>query len=116
MSALITACVASVFQQPVCGHGPGSVRSNFVCDLYAEAADLDLVTLTLVDALDGLAAGTLTAELLTEAFLARIAVYEPTYNAFTAINEAALEQVCVCCACLHTRPHLWQAVDLDIFV
>lgn len=53
---------------------------------------VDLTRLTLVQALTDLERGTYTSVQITEAFLARIAVYEPTYNAFVAMNADALAQ------------------------
>ena len=54
---------------------------------------MPVLTLTLVDALDGLRNGTYTSELLTAAYLAQIAKYEGTLNAFTFFNNFALSQV-----------------------
>ena len=54
-------------------------------------SDLDLATLTLVDALEGLDTGAYTSAELTLAYLERIAVYEDTYNAFTFLNPGALD-------------------------
>ena len=59
----------------------------------AEPSQLDLERLTLVDTLDGLDAGTFTSALLVRAFLKRISVYEPVYNAFTFLNKKALAEV-----------------------
>ena len=59
-----------------------------------------MLTLTLLDALEGLQNGTFTSELLTAAYLAQIAKYESTYNAFTFFNDFALSQVFTsACAC-----------------
>lgn len=51
---------------------------------------IDVVELTITEAQRGLAEGRFTSVSLTEAFLARIARYEPFYNAFTFMNPSAL--------------------------
>jgi Asp-tRNA(Asn)/Glu-tRNA(Gln) amidotransferase A subunit family amidase len=55
-----------------------------------EAGNIDVTELTIADVQAGFAAGTFTSEALTMAHLERIARYEPYYNAFTYMNEAAL--------------------------
>lgn len=59
----------------------------------AGIAGVDLVSLTLKDVIDGLSVGRFTSAELTRAFLAQIAKYEDTYNAFTFLNPEALAQV-----------------------
>jgi Asp-tRNA(Asn)/Glu-tRNA(Gln) amidotransferase A subunit family amidase len=54
------------------------------------ATDIDVLELTIADAQKGFAEGTFTAEALAAAHLARIARYEPFYNAFTFMNPDAL--------------------------
>lgn len=51
----------------------------------------DIVELTIADAQQGFAAGTLTAEALAQACLARIAAHDARYNAIIFPNDAALE-------------------------
>ena len=51
---------------------------------------IDVVELTITEAQKGLAEGRFTSVSLTEAFLSRIARYEPYYNAFTFMNPFAL--------------------------
>lgn len=58
----------------------------------AMAQEIDVMELTIADIQAAYAAGEYTAEELTQAFLDRIAIYEPSYNAFTFMNEAALEE------------------------
>lgn len=55
-----------------------------------EAGDIDVIELTIADVQEGFAAGRFTSEALTLAHLKRIEKYEPYYNAFTFMNEAAL--------------------------
>lgn len=57
----------------------------------APTVDIDVVELTIDKVQQGFADGTFTSEALTIAFLARIARYEPFYNAFTFMNPAALD-------------------------
>jgi amidase len=57
----------------------------------AGAADVDLLTLTLVDVLAGLDNGTFTSESLTLAYLEAIAKFEDTLNAFTFLSARALD-------------------------
>lgn len=57
----------------------------------APAADIDIVELTIADVHEGFAKGKFTSEQLTAAHLARIARYEPYYNAFTFMNPTALD-------------------------
>ncbi|MGE4481892.1 amidase [Acidocella sp.] len=54
-------------------------------------ADTDLVEMTLEDAAAAFARG-VTSEALTKAFLARIATYNPRYNAIITMNPAALDE------------------------
>jgi len=57
--------------------------------------EIDLASATIADINRAFNAGTLTAEQLTEAYLARIAAYDkqgPTINAVIALNPNALEQ------------------------
>jgi amidase len=59
------------------------------------AAELTLETATIADLQSAFAKGTLTAEKLTELYLARVAAYEkqgPAINAFITLNPKALEQ------------------------
>jgi Asp-tRNA(Asn)/Glu-tRNA(Gln) amidotransferase A subunit family amidase len=51
---------------------------------------IDVAELTIADVQQGFAEGRFTSEALMLAFLARIARYEPYYNAFTFMNDAAL--------------------------
>jgi Asp-tRNA(Asn)/Glu-tRNA(Gln) amidotransferase A subunit family amidase len=55
-----------------------------------EAGDIDVTELTIADVQAGFAEGRFTSEALTLAHLRRIEKYEPYYNAFTFMNEAAL--------------------------
>jgi Asp-tRNA(Asn)/Glu-tRNA(Gln) amidotransferase A subunit family amidase len=55
-----------------------------------QVPEIDVAELTIADIQQGFAEGRYTSEALTKAFLARIARYEPYYNAFTFMNEAAL--------------------------
>jgi Asp-tRNA(Asn)/Glu-tRNA(Gln) amidotransferase A subunit family amidase len=55
-----------------------------------EAGDIDVTELTIADVQAGFAAGSFTSETLTLAHLKRIEKYEPFYNAFTYMNDAAL--------------------------
>ena len=48
-------------------------------------AEVDVVGLGIADIEAGLAAGEFTSEDLVDAYLARIKLYEPTYNAFTSL-------------------------------
>ncbi|WP_158818937.1 amidase [Methylocapsa sp. S129] len=50
----------------------------------------DIVELTIADVQKGFAEGRFTSEELTRLHLARIEKYEPSYNAFTSMNPAAL--------------------------
>jgi aspartyl-tRNA(Asn)/glutamyl-tRNA(Gln) amidotransferase subunit A len=52
---------------------------------------IDLVELTVEQVQAGFAAGTFTSESLTQAFLARIATYNPAYNAIIFLNPDALD-------------------------
>lgn len=52
---------------------------------------LDLVELTVEKAASAMASGAITAEALTQAFLDRIAAYNPKYNAILFLNPDALE-------------------------
>jgi aspartyl-tRNA(Asn)/glutamyl-tRNA(Gln) amidotransferase subunit A len=52
---------------------------------------IDLVELTVEQAQAAFASGAITAEALTQAFLDRIAQYNPTYNAIVFLNPDALE-------------------------
>src|SRR5688572_26281853 len=56
------------------------------------ASVIDLEELTIAEIHAAYAAGTYTAVQLTQAYLDRIARYEPTYNAFTYMNEDALAE------------------------
>jgi len=60
--------------------------------LTATAQEIDLLELTVADIQAAYAAGDYTAEQLTQAYLDRIATYNPAYNAFTAMNDAALDE------------------------
>jgi Asp-tRNA(Asn)/Glu-tRNA(Gln) amidotransferase A subunit family amidase len=51
---------------------------------------LDLVELTVAQAQEAFASGAVTSEALTQAFLARIATYDPQYNAIVFLNPDAL--------------------------
>jgi amidase len=53
-------------------------------------AQVDVTELTVAEIEAGLAASTLTSVSLTQSFLDRIGVYEPTYNAFISLNPDAL--------------------------
>ena len=52
---------------------------------------IDLTELTVEQVQNGFARGTFTSEMLTEAYLERIAEFNPAYNAIVFLNEAALE-------------------------
>lgn len=56
-----------------------------------EAPTIDVTEITIADIQAAFAAGTYTSEQLTQAFLDRIAEYEPYYNAFTFMNPSALD-------------------------
>jgi Asp-tRNA(Asn)/Glu-tRNA(Gln) amidotransferase A subunit family amidase len=53
--------------------------------------EIDIVEMTVADAQAGFAAGAFTSESLTQAFLDRIAVYNPSYNAIVFMNPSALD-------------------------
>ncbi len=53
--------------------------------------DVDLVEMTLEHAQAGFASGSFTSEALTQAFLDRIATYNPHYNAIIFLNPEALD-------------------------
>ena len=53
--------------------------------------EIDIVEMTVADAQAGFASGAFTSESLTQAFLDRIAVYNPSYNAIVFMNPAALD-------------------------
>ena len=55
------------------------------------AQDIDVSDLTIADIQRGFAQGRFTAESLARAHLLRIETYEPSYNAFTFMNPAALD-------------------------
>ena len=59
---------------------------------YAGAAQINVSELTIDDVQRGFKERTFTSEELTQAYLERIAIYEPTYNAFTSMNSKALEE------------------------
>ncbi|NHC44427.1 amidase [Motilibacter aurantiacus] len=56
----------------------------------ASAAAADPTTFTITETLEALKSGTYTSVQLVQAFQARIAAYEPYYNAFTQMNPEAL--------------------------
>lgn len=56
------------------------------------AAEVDVVGLGIADIEAGLASGEFTSEELVDAYLARIALYEPTYNAFTRMVPGVYER------------------------
>jgi amidase len=56
------------------------------------AAEVDVVGLGIADIEAGLASGEFTSEDLVDAYLARIKLYEPTYNAFTAMIPGVYER------------------------
>lgn len=58
----------------------------------AQAQEIDVLELTIADIQAAYEAGDYTAEELTQAYLDRIATYNPAYNAFTALNDAALDE------------------------
>jgi amidase len=53
--------------------------------------DIDVAELTLERVQDGFRSGAMTSEALTQAFLDRIAVYNPVYNAIIFLNPDALD-------------------------
>lgn len=53
--------------------------------------DIDVLELTISQLQEGYAQRRFTAETVARAHLARIERYEPTYNAFTSFNPAAIE-------------------------
>lgn len=55
-------------------------------------AEPDVSAMSITDIQAAYAAHDTTAEALTRAYLARIALYEPSYNAFTTMNEGAIAQ------------------------
>jgi Asp-tRNA(Asn)/Glu-tRNA(Gln) amidotransferase A subunit family amidase len=55
------------------------------------APAIDLVEMTVGDVETGFASGAFTSESLTQAFLDRIAVYNPSYNAIVFMNPGALD-------------------------
>jgi Asp-tRNA(Asn)/Glu-tRNA(Gln) amidotransferase A subunit family amidase len=57
----------------------------------AALAESDLIEMTLESAAAAFARG-VTAVALTQAFLARIATYNPRYNAIITMNPAALDE------------------------
>lgn len=65
---------------------PGALQAA----TFSYETKVDVADLTIQSFRAGLAAGTLTAADVTESFLARISLYEPTYNAFTSFNPEAL--------------------------
>jgi Asp-tRNA(Asn)/Glu-tRNA(Gln) amidotransferase A subunit family amidase len=74
LSTVVAAALAATGASPVAGAG------------------IDVVELTAKDAAAGLQARTYTSRQLTEAFLARIARYNPGYNAIITLNPAALAE------------------------
>lgn len=56
----------------------------------ASAAGIDVVEMTVEQAQAGFASGAFTSESLTKAFLDRIAIYNPSYNAIVFMNPEAL--------------------------
>ncbi len=59
-------------------------------DVLPDAAGIELVELTVEQAQAGFASGAVTCEALTQAFLDRIAAYNPQYNAIIFLNPDAL--------------------------
>ena len=55
------------------------------------ASAIDVVEMTVEGAQSGFASGAFTSESLTQAFLNRIAVYNPPYNAIVFMNPSALD-------------------------
>jgi amidase len=55
------------------------------------ASAIDIVEMTVERAQEGFASGAFTSESLTQAFLDRIAVYNPPYNAIVFMNPGALD-------------------------
>jgi amidase len=55
------------------------------------ASAIDVVEMTVEGAQAGFANGAFTSESLTKAFLDRIAVYNPPYNAIVFMNPGALD-------------------------
>ena len=55
------------------------------------ASAIDLVEMTIADVEAGFASGAFTSESLTQAFLDRIAIYNPSYNAIVFMNPGALD-------------------------
>ncbi|PVZ36866.1 amidase [Pseudomonas sp. CC120222-01a] len=58
---------------------------------HVGAAQFNVVELTIDDVQAGFAEKKFTSEELTKAYLDRIKIYEPYYNAFTSMNSKALE-------------------------
>jgi Asp-tRNA(Asn)/Glu-tRNA(Gln) amidotransferase A subunit family amidase len=57
----------------------------------AQSGAIDLIEMTVEQAQAGFASGAFTSESLTQAFLDRIAAYNPQYNAIVFMNPAALD-------------------------
>jgi Asp-tRNA(Asn)/Glu-tRNA(Gln) amidotransferase A subunit family amidase len=64
---------------------PGLVFLLALAGASPAAAEVDVVGLGIADIEAGLASGEFTSEELIDAYLARIKLYEPTYNAFIAM-------------------------------
>ena len=76
---------------------PSSRRSLAASSLIAltmsqaSAVELNVVEMTIAEAQSAMSSGKLTSEDLTRAYLARIEKFNPSYNAFTAMNPKALD-------------------------
>ncbi|HEX4152649.1 MAG TPA: amidase [Steroidobacteraceae bacterium] len=64
--------------------------ANVTLAAAAAPADINVVEMTVQSAHDGFATGRFTARQLTEAFLARITIFNPGYNAIITFNPDAL--------------------------
>lgn len=76
----------------VAGGAASTAASPPAANSAAATSAVDPTSFTIAQAKAALAGGQDTSVQLTEAFLTRIATYEPFYNAFTTMNGAALSE------------------------
>jgi amidase len=86
----MTVLAPSGAQAGIAAHDEGA--GNVVSSSSANPRPIDVTTLTLTGIQEGYQRGRFTAQELVQAYLDHIARYEPTYNAFTFLNEHALAQ------------------------
>lgn len=87
ISAGLTACGGGGIGNPdtigCLGDGP--------CDT-SSSSSIDVSAMSVSEIQAGYSSGRFTSEMVTQAYLARIAAYDPAYNAFTTLASNALEQ------------------------